>query len=161
MGKTNKIVLVWLIGAFLLLVLNGCTQRIIDFTVISSKNVTMNVDKTAQRVQGKDEVVVFVIPFGVPNLKEAVDRAIESAGPGYDALIDGVVSYYQYAFIVGVMGYKVEGTPIKTNQIKGISAGKKILYHSLSGVSNEETLKSIPINVLSEEESRQIAKADI
>ncbi len=156
MRKVKKITLVGLIGAFLALSLNGCTQRIIDFTVISSKNVTLKVDKGAPRVEGIDEVVVFLIPFGVPNLKEAVDRAIESAGPEYDALIDGVVSYYQYAFIIGKIGYKVEGTPIKTSEIKSISAEQNILYHSFSGVSNEKILKKMPIHVLSEEEARQI-----
>ena len=160
MVRVNKIVLVGLIGALVALMLNGCTQRLIDFTIISSKNVAMKVDKSATRVHGKDEVVVFLIPFGIPNLKEAVDRAIESAGPGYDALIDGVVSQYNYHFIVGVMGFKVEGTPIKSSEIESISASKNILYHSFSGVSNEETLRRIPINILTEEESKRMAQSE-
>ena len=73
--------------------------RLVDFTVISSKNVTLNVKKDAPRTKA-----------GGLTVKDALDKAIEKAGPGYDALIDGVV--YQRAFF----GYRVEGTPIKTSE---------------------------------------------
>jgi hypothetical protein len=78
--------------------LSSC--RLVDFTVISSKNVTLNVDKNAKRVIGKGFTV-----------KGALDAAIEKAGPGYDALIDGVI--YN-----GLFRYKVEGTPIKSSEQK-------------------------------------------
>lgn len=76
----------------------SCTYRVIDFTAISSKNVTLNLPENSkgQRVKGQDYVTTFLgIPWGSPNLKEATDQAIESAGGEYDALIDGVV--YQNA----------------------------------------------------------------
>lgn len=73
--------------------------RLMDFTVISSKNVIIDVKKDSPRVEGKGLTV-----------KDAVDRAIEKAGVGYDALIDGVI--YE-----GVFRYKVVGTPIKTTEI--------------------------------------------
>ena len=72
--------------------------RLVDFTVISSKNVTLNVKKDAPRVTGKGFTV-----------KDAIDKAIEKAGSGHDALIDGVV----YS---GFLRYKVVGTPIKTSE---------------------------------------------
>ena len=50
-----------------------------------------------------------------PQLKAAVDKAIEKAGPGYDALIDGVV-YSRYE--VFRQGWVVQGTPIKTSKLK-------------------------------------------
>ena len=74
--------------------------RLVDFTIISSKNVTVDVKKDAPRVSGKGF-----------QLKDAIDHAIEKAGPGYDALIDGVV--YD-----GLFRYKVTGTPIKTSETK-------------------------------------------
>ncbi len=98
------------------LFLSSCNQRIIDFTVISSKNVTLRLPDDAKgiKVEGKD--MVFCAPYcGMPNLKQAVDKAIESAGPGYDALIDGVVFN---RFELFTSGYVVTGTPIKTSKLK-------------------------------------------
>ena len=64
--------------------LSSCNQRLIDFTVISSKNVTMRLpdDAKGPRTTGKEMKMC-----GQPQLKGAVDKAIENAGPGYDALI--------------------------------------------------------------------------
>ena len=80
---------------------SGCTQRMIDFTVISSKNMQLQFpsEATGPRVEGQDMVLFVIIPFGTPNLKEAVDRAIEQAGPGYDALIDGVIYQKNLLFL--------------------------------------------------------------
>jgi ribosomal protein L35AE/L33A len=99
----------------------SCTYRVIDFTAISSKNVTLNLPENSkgQRVKGQDYVTTFLgIPWGAPNLKEATDQAIESAGGEYDALIDGVI--YQkrkWYFLFGKFGYEVEGTPIVSKDI--------------------------------------------
>jgi hypothetical protein len=63
-------------------------------------------------------VTVLGIPFGYPSMKEATDRAIESAGAEYDALIDGVVtSKYKWFVLFGKIGYEIEGTAIKSDQI--------------------------------------------
>jgi hypothetical protein len=77
---------------------NSC--RLVDFTLISSKNVALDVKKDTLRVTAKGWTI-----------KDAVDNAIEKAGPGYDALIDGVI--YDSGF-----RYKVKGTPIKTSDLK-------------------------------------------
>ena len=134
-------------------VLSGCAIRALDFTVISSKNIHLNVPDSGKgpRTQGEDTKLCILFPLGAPNMKDALDRAIEKAGPGYDALVDGVVRYKQ-AFIVGKFGWIVEGTPIKSAQFKKeASAGLdgqqnllyNVLYHSSVGVSNEDTLKRI------------------
>jgi hypothetical protein len=90
----------------------SCNQRLIDFTVISSKNVTLRLpdDAKGPRAEGKD--MKFC---GQPMLKAAVDKAIENAGPGYDALIDGVVFQRSEIFR---QGWVVQGTPIKTSKLK-------------------------------------------
>lgn len=94
------------------LALSSCSQRMLDFTVISSKNVTMRVPNEAKgpRTTGKE-----MKTCGTPQLKAAVDKAIENAGPGYDALIDGVV-FTRWEFYRS--GYVVEGTPVKTSKLK-------------------------------------------
>jgi len=97
MKKVNLLI----ITAFVLLSFTFTSCRIVDFTVISSKNVTLDVKKDAPRVSAWGWTV-----------KDALDKAIEQAGPGYDALIDGVISQGALA------GYRVKGTPIKTSDTK-------------------------------------------
>jgi hypothetical protein len=95
----------------------SCSYRLIDFTVISSKNVSLKIDKTQGiRVSGSSNGLLGI---GV-SIKDAMDKALQSAGPEYDLLIDGVVKINDY-FLVG--GYKVEGTAISTSKIKA-SLGK-------------------------------------
>ena len=92
--------------------LSSCNQRLIDFTVISSKNVTLRLPNDAKgpRTEGREMKMCTQ-----PMLKAAVDKAIENAGPGYDALIDGVVSS---RWEVIRQGWVVNGTPIKTSKLK-------------------------------------------
>lgn len=106
-------------GVFLLLfVLTGCTMRLVDFTILSTKNIDLTraatFERGAMRVEGidKSSIIIF-IPTGVPNVKEAIDRAIESV-PGAVALVDGVVSYRSFyiPYIYGEESYIVEGTPL-------------------------------------------------
>jgi len=94
------------------LALTNCNQRLIDFTVISSKNVTLRLpeDGKGPRTQGKELKMCTQ-----PMLKAAVDKAIENAGQGYDALIDGVIYQRKELFRYG---WVVEGTPIKTTKLK-------------------------------------------
>ncbi len=98
-----------------LFALSGCATRLVDFTVISTKNqIATEGFAKGSRVTGSDCVFVFLIPLGAPNLKSAIDKAIEGAGPGYDALVDGVVYTKNYSFLLGQLCYEVQGTPINT-----------------------------------------------
>lgn len=146
--------------AMSLMVLSGCTRRMIDFTVISSKNVDLGDNRAAigtVRVEGVDACWwVTFIPLCVPNMKEAVDRAIESAGPGYDALIDGVVSSSAWhVLLTGKNSFIVEGTPVKTGDMHQGGGGDEtalgpVLYHSSLGISNEVALAEIGIKIVDE-----------
>ena len=96
----------------------SCTTRLTDFTVISTKNVPLgkdaaNLKKGDTRVKGKDKIhVVLGIPIGTPNMKEAIDKAIEQ-NPGCVGLVDGVLkSTGWWALLYGQQGYIVEGTPL-------------------------------------------------
>lgn len=99
------------------IMLAGCTERIVDFTVLSTKNVDLNGSnyKSADRITCEDAVpIVFVVPLGSVDLKEAIDNTIESAGPKCVALADGVVYYeaWYIPFFYGRKAIVVEGTPI-------------------------------------------------
>ena len=102
----------------ILLIGTGCTTRLVDFTVISTKNIDWSQAATFQRakarVEGKDWVhIIICIPTGVPSMKEAIDRAIESV-PGGVALLDGVLisKFYYIPYIYGRQTYVIEGTPL-------------------------------------------------
>lgn len=96
----------------------SCSQRLVDFTVISTKNVPLtdeapNLQKANSRVKGTDaKLTILFVPLGIPNMKDAIDKAIEKY-PGAVALTDGVVySKGWTALIVGQSKYVVEGTPL-------------------------------------------------
>jgi hypothetical protein len=90
----------------------GCSNRMVDFTIISSKSLSLHCQDNAkgQRVKGSS---MGFLGLGA-NVKSAVDDAIEKAGNGYDALIDGVL--YEKDNII-VTGYEIEGTPVNTSKL--------------------------------------------
>lgn len=102
----------------LLLSLDSCTHRLTDFTVISTKNVPLGtkgeqLKKGQKRVKGthKTHTIIF-FPTGTPNMKEAIDRAIEQH-PGAVGLVDGVLKHKSWwALLYGQSSYIVEGTPL-------------------------------------------------
>ncbi len=116
--------------ATLFLFLSGCSVRVVDFTVISTKNVNLPTSDKGKRVTGEDCVVVFIIPFGAPNMKEAIDQTIENAGSEYDALVDGVIYQLNHSFLFGQQCFRVEGTPINTKNLVSLNNEVSILRHS-------------------------------
>lgn len=105
--------------ALIALVMTGCTHRMVDFTVISTKNVPLTqkgVDfaKAQQTVEGSDKKqIILFIPTGSPSMEEAVDRALAKY-PGAIALSDGVI-YSKTLYIPPFWGYNkivVKGTPV-------------------------------------------------
>ena len=100
------------------LALASCTTRLVDFTIISTKNLDLSKGATFERgrsrVEGVDQVfIIIIVPTGTPNMKEALDRAIESV-PGAVAILDGVITQRAWSipFIYGESGFLVEGTPL-------------------------------------------------
>lgn len=147
-----------LVTAIVLSALAGCSRRVLAFTVVSSKNVSMKVDPSGvgKRTEGVDYVWYFLsIPLGTPNLKEAVDRAIESAGTEYDALTDGVIySQFRFYLVTSKVGFKVVGTPVNTKKLmaqlegEGTDVNKalgNVLYHSSTGRDNAQALLMTPV----------------
>lgn len=113
-----KKILLAMCSLALLLSISSCSHRLTDFTVISTKNVPLgqksaSLQKANQRVKGVDKShVVLWIPLGMPNMKEAIDKAIEKY-PGAIGLADGVVKSKGWtAIFYGQNSYVVEGTPI-------------------------------------------------
>lgn len=97
----------------------GCSQRVADLTLISTKNIDLsNVSLDARegnRVTGKHCVYwpLGLIPFGLPNLEEAIDDALEKGGG--NVMVDQVT--YQsglYFIIASQQCIEAEGTVLST-----------------------------------------------
>ena len=113
-----KKITVLLFALILPLLFSNCTRRLVDFTIISTKNIDLSKGATfvrgKNRVEGKDMVHwIIIIPTGKPNIKEAVDKAIEST-PGCIALLDGVLysKLWWIPLIYGQQYFLVVGTPL-------------------------------------------------
>jgi hypothetical protein len=109
--KSTKLTLFTALFAFTLM-FSSCSHRLVDFTVISSKNHGLKFDKS-KGIRVKGESFGF-LGIGA-NIKDAMDNALQSAGPQYDLLIDGVVKIEDYTLVAG---YVVEGTAISSTDLK-------------------------------------------
>jgi hypothetical protein len=102
----------------------SCVTRVTDFTVLSTKNVNLarmgEYQRQPTRVTGADtKHIIIFIPTGFPDVKEAIDRAIESA-PGGIALVDGVIrhKWWYIPYIYGQESYVAEGTVLVDPNLK-------------------------------------------
>jgi hypothetical protein len=95
----------------------GCSTRLGDFTVLSTKNVDVSGVKPGDRFSGEDCVSILLYPFiplGTVDWKNAMDQALER-GKG-DIMIDTVLTLksWAYPYIYGQNCILVEGTVSQT-----------------------------------------------
>ena len=98
----------------------GCSVRLADLSMISTKGVTLDkvdIDRLPQKrsVVGKDRYFIFLffpIPFKQLRLETAVDDALEK-GNG-DMLIDCVITHKFWYFLIGQQTLEVKGTVVNT-----------------------------------------------
>ena len=106
----KNFVILLCIVALVVPVFVGCTQRIGDFTLISTKNVELGAKyKKIDRFKGTDSrPEILMIPLGTPDLKQAVDNCIEE-GKG-ELLTNAVVDVgWWTAIVYGERKYTVTG----------------------------------------------------
>ena len=119
---------------------SNCSARLVDFTVISSKNhsIKFNLDE-GKATKGKS-MGVFAIGA---NIKDAMDKALENAGVQYDVLVNGVVRSKSYPFYGG---FEVEGTAVNSRKLiaqLGQDGYKKWLSNQIVfNPSNAKVLKA-------------------
>ena len=106
------------------LLLTGCSNRIADFTVTSTKNVNLNSTGLVigDRTTGEDgAAIILIVPTGIPNMKEAVDNAIETDRCSV-GLSNVVISKFDAWFVLGgYTAYQVEGNHIIDTKLTGCS----------------------------------------
>ena len=117
-------------------------------------------ERGRDRVEGEDYVYwILDIPLGVPNLKEAIDRAIE-ATPGAVALVDGVAySKFWWALLVARSSYVVEGTPIVDPALVSLDVSYLGTYNlcKLDKDGNVKEIKTITEDEYEEMKSKIVA----
>jgi len=108
--KSHRILLLVLL--IVLFLGSGCSTRVADLTLVSTKNIDLSnttIDlKKGKRTKGEDCVFVFLFPFGLPNLEEAIDDALEKAHG--NVMVDQVSYYKNKSFLIGQSCIEVEGT---------------------------------------------------
>lgn len=99
-------------------IFSSCTYRLVDFTVISSKNHSLQFDLS----QGKQVEASSVGFLGLgASIKDAMDKALQKAGQEYDLLANGVVKVHYYYI---VSGYKVSGIAVSSSKLKAMLGEK-------------------------------------
>ena len=105
----------------IVLLVIGCTQRLGDFTVMSTRNVDLNANyvKVENNVIGQDKKsIIIIIPTGIPNIEAAIDQALKSVDGG--ALMTDVSLTYKWYWIPYIYGeyiYEVEGDVWKKTNV--------------------------------------------
>lgn len=114
----NQSVIVSLFFVCLLVVAEGCTTRLGDFTVLSTRNVDVSGLKPGDRFSGEDCINhVLLIPLGSLNYKNAMDRALEK-GKG-DVMVDIVLTSSAWSILLfGQTCVVVEGNVSQTASYK-------------------------------------------
>lgn len=98
----------------------SCTNRLADLTVASTKNMdlkhvagyTTNYNVRSRGEDKKHWILIF--PTGIPDVKEAIDEAIEKNGPNCVGLSNAtlVEKWWYIPFIYGQYSFVAEGDPI-------------------------------------------------
>ncbi len=100
------------------IILTGCTTRVADLTVISTKNIDLSnvsIDvRQGKRAVGSDCAVwPLGIPIRIPTIETAVDRALEQGGG--NIMIDQVTYVSAYTWIIASYNcIRAEGTVLST-----------------------------------------------
>ncbi|MDT9547438.1 MAG: hypothetical protein RI826_08905 [Chlorobium phaeovibrioides] len=101
-----------------LFMLSGCSTRLVDFTILSSKKVDLARAATFVRDEGRVSgcdmaQIIVIVPTRTPDAGAALDRALASV-PGAVALVDGVLTHkwFYVPYIYGESAYIVEGTAL-------------------------------------------------
>jgi hypothetical protein len=118
----------------------GCSNRIADLTLVSTKNIDLSSAKfdvnKGQRAKGEDCVISLLglIPLGIPNLENAVDKALQN-GNG-NIMVDQVTSRSEVYFIIAARScIDVEGTVLNTGTTGG-TTNKPIVKQPVSYNTN-------------------------
>jgi len=134
--------------------LASCSQNVLNFTIVSTKNIELEklstFEKSSKKTMGEDmSGIIIIIPTKTIRIDQAITNTIDGI-PGCVALVDGVVhsKFWWIPYIYGEQRYVVEATPLidpslaETDQVLpkyGIAhLDKKGNLKSIEAVSEQE-----------------------
>lgn len=125
MQRFRSLIATVVVLCFTLVVFSGCTTRIGDFTLMSTKNVVIGEKyvKVAENVEADDLAWwILFIPTGFPNFKTAVDNLLEQ-NKGELATNTVLSSYSLWLLLVNQVGYKIKGDVWKRASVGDLQNG--------------------------------------
>ncbi|MCY1283881.1 hypothetical protein D9M68_685960 [compost metagenome] len=139
--------------------LNGCTTRVADLTVASSKNFNMHSTglETGRRVEGSDTVAVVLFPLGQPNVKEAIDRAVEKDRCAV-GLSNVVIDQEFFSFFFGYVKYNVKGNVIIDHEQPGCGG---LASQSYRPQYSQATQTSSPSHSTQQQQLEQLSRESL
>lgn len=130
------------------MVLSSCSQRLAEFTILSSKNIDYSklpdYKRMNGRVVGEDKAhIIILIPTGSPDTKEAIDKAIEAV-PGCVALVDVILERggFYIPLLYGQSWITIEGTPLVDQKVAQLETGNNYFIAEF-GEDGNMTSKSV------------------
>lgn len=134
--------------------LASCTQNLMNFTIVSTKNIDLeqlsSLERTSEKTIGEHKAaIIIIIPTKTIRIDQAITNTIDGI-PGCVALLDGVVhSHFWYIpYIYGETKYVVEATPlidpslVETSKVfptyGKVYLDKKGKFKSMESISEEE-----------------------
>ncbi len=126
-----------------LISLSGCSSRVGDYSIISITNAELGkryarmAPDVAHIAREGQRSVIIIIPIGIPNFKEALEKSLEKSGA--PRITDAVI-YYDYFYIPMIFNDQ------KT-KVDGLSWNK---VEDLSSQVNKDILNAKQIFILKE-----------
>jgi len=96
----------------LLPVIVSCSSTMGDFSVLSTRNVSGITDSYQKlgECEAKDGIlIILIIPFGKPSLKNAIEKCIAKYPSGEFLMNARTSSYWWAGVLMGGEGFKVKG----------------------------------------------------
>ncbi len=116
-------------AVFVVAFLSGCTVRMADFMLASTKSTAVQAKAIGKRVSGENcAFAIWFAHFSEPSIKEAFDRSLEAAGPDFDTLGDVVI-------------YEKMGVFSNCVKVQGVALNTKISPASASSSAANNTVK--------------------
>ena len=105
----------------IIVLMAGCTKRLGDFTLVSTKNVEIGAQyvKVERNVHGENmKPIIIAFPLGYPDIESAIDDALRTVEDG--VLMTDVVLTYRWWYIPYIYGqyiYEVDGDVWKKKNV--------------------------------------------